>query len=69
VLIHNDRQWAVDQVSFPVDAALTVQGLADGGTATVTFTRENIAVPVSRIADVNLAQELAQRIRTRVAGG
>jgi len=65
LLLHNDRQWAVDQLSLPVDAALGVQGLADGGTATLTFTREAIAVPVSRIADVPLAQELAQRVRAR----
>jgi hypothetical protein len=69
LLLHNDRQWAVDQLSMPLDAGLTVQGLAEGGTATLTFVRENVAVPVSRIGDVNLAQEFAQRVRARAAGG
>lgn len=68
LLLHNDRQWAVDQLSMPLDTALQVQGLAEGNTATLTFVRENIGVPVARIADVPLAQELAQRVRARAAG-
>ena len=67
LLVHNDRQWAVDQMSMPLDAGLTVQGVAEGGTATLTFVREGIGVPVSKVGDVALAQELAARVRTRAA--
>jgi hypothetical protein len=67
LLLHNDRQWAIDQLSMPLDAGVQVQGLAEGSTATLTFVREGIAVPVSKIGDVALAQELAQRVRARAA--
>lgn len=67
VLLHNDRQWAVDQVSMPVDAGLSVQGLAERGVATLTFVRDGVAAPITRVPDVALAQELAQRVRARAA--
>jgi hypothetical protein len=67
LLVHNDRQWQIDQLSMPLDAALTVQGIAEGGTATLTFVREGIGVPVAKVGDVALAQEFAARVRTRVA--
>jgi hypothetical protein len=69
VFILNDRAWQPDQISFPVDASLYVHGEATGKTASLTFHREGVVVQVSQIADVALAQELAQRVRARVAGG
>jgi hypothetical protein len=69
VLVLNDRQWLPDQLSLPVDAATTVRGEAAGTTATLTIQREAHAAVLSKISDVQLAQELAQRIRGRAAGG
>jgi hypothetical protein len=68
VLVLNDRMWEPDQISFPVDAGLVVRGEAAGNTATITIQRENLYAVVNRIADVQLAQELAQRIRGRAVG-
>jgi hypothetical protein len=69
VYILNDRTWLPDQVSFPLDASLYVQGEAAGKAANLTFHRAGVVVPVTKIGDVALAQELAQRIRARVAAG
>jgi hypothetical protein len=69
VFILNDRVWLPDQISFPLDPALTVQGEAAGKTATLTFSREGVIAQVAKIGDVALAQELAQRVRARAAGG
>jgi hypothetical protein len=66
VLVLNDRAWLPDQVSFPVDAALYVQGEAAGKAASLTFHRQGVVVQVGRIGDVALAQEFAQRVRGRV---
>jgi len=69
LLVMNDRQWLPDQLSLPVDAAMTVRGEAAGTTATITIQREAHAAVLTKVSDVQLAQELAQRIRGRAAGG
>ena len=69
LLILNDRQFQPDTLSFVVDAQLYVQGIAEGTTATLTFQREGQVAQVARVADVTLAQELAQRVRARAAAG
>ena len=69
VFILNDRAWVPDQISFPLDGSLYVHGEAAGKAAALTFHREGVVVQVGRIVDVALAQELAQRIRARAAGG
>ena len=69
LVVVNDRQFDPDVVSFAVDAGLTVRGQAEGNTATLTLSRESTYAQVARITDVQLAQELAQRIRARAAGG
>jgi hypothetical protein len=68
LLIVNDRQWVPDQLSLPVDQGVTVRGEAAGTTASLTIQRENLAAVVTKVSDVQLAQELAQRIRGRAAG-
>jgi hypothetical protein len=67
VFILNDRAWLPDQVSFPLDSQLYVQGEAAGKTATLTFHRAGVVVQVAKITDVALAQELAQRVRAKAA--
>lgn len=68
LLVLNDRPFEPDLLSIPVDAALTVRGEAAGNTATLTVQREQVYAQLTRAADVQLAQELAQRIRGRAAG-
>lgn len=65
ILVLNDRQWQPDQISFAYDAALGVQGIAEGGSATLTLQRDGVMARIVRIGDVPLAQEAAQRIRAR----
>ena len=48
---------------------MTVRGEAAGTTATITIVREMHQAVVQKVSDVQLAQELAQRIRARAAGG
>jgi hypothetical protein len=69
LVVLNDRQYEPDVISFVVDAAVTVRGEAAGTAATLTVSRESTYAQVARITDVQLAQELAQRIRARAAGG
>jgi hypothetical protein len=54
-----------DQVSFQLDAGLTVQGVAEGNKASLTLSRQGTTAVVAGISDVTLAQEMAQRIRAR----
>jgi hypothetical protein len=69
ILVVNDRQWLPDQLSLPVDGAVTVRGEASSSTsAMLTIEREAHRAVVTKISDVQLAQELAQRIRARAAG-
>jgi hypothetical protein len=69
LVVVNDRQFDPDVVSFAVDAGLTVRGQAADNTATLTLSRESTYAQVAGITDVQLAQELAQRIRARAARG
>jgi hypothetical protein len=69
LLVLNDRQFQPDQLSIPVDGAITVRGEAAGSTATITVQREQAYAQLTRVSDVQLAQELAQRIRGRAAAG
>jgi hypothetical protein len=69
LLVLNDRQFEPDQLVVPIDSQLTVRGEAAGSTATITVQRDQVYAQLSRISDVQLAQELAQRIRGRAAAG
>jgi hypothetical protein len=68
VLIVNDREFRPDVVEVIVDSAVSVQGWADERAAAVLIQRNELSAQVERIGDKPLAQELAQRIRTRAAG-
>jgi hypothetical protein len=69
LFVLNDRQWVPDQLSLPVDAAMSVRGEVAGSAASITIQREAHAAVITRIGDLPLAQELAQRIRARAVGG
>ena len=69
LIVLNDRQWVPDRISLDVDQHMTVRGEAAGTTATITIVREMHQAVIQKVSDVQLAQELAQRIRTRAAGG
>ena len=55
--------------ALEVDQLMSVRGEAAGTTATITIVREMHQAVIQKVSDVQLAQELAQRIRTRAAGG
>lgn len=65
LLIVNDREWKPDVVSLDVDNQLTVQGMGDDRTASLTFASGPTMVLVDGISDTALAREMAQRIRAR----
>ena len=51
---------------LPVDSNLTVAGMQDERTASLTFQSNEHSVSVERISDRPLAMEMAQRVRARV---
>ncbi|MGI8662619.1 MAG: hypothetical protein ACR2LQ_05335 [Acidimicrobiales bacterium] len=61
----NDKEWAPVVVAVPVDATLTVAGMQDDRTASLSFTSAGNVIQIDRIGDRALAMEMAQRIRTR----
>jgi hypothetical protein len=67
LLVLNDRPFQPDQLTIPVDQAVSVRGEATGNTATITVQREQSYAQLTRVSDVQLAQEFAQRIRGRAA--
>ena len=69
VLVVNDREWKPEVLSFRIDSSLTVRGEAAGSEATLTVQREAQLAVIARIADVPLAQDMAQRLRGRAAAG
>ncbi|MEA2274418.1 MAG: hypothetical protein QOI98_3126, partial [Solirubrobacteraceae bacterium] len=68
VLLVNDREFRPDVIEFVVDNAISVQGWQDDRAAALLIQRADVAAQIERIAEKPLAQELAQRIRTRAAG-
>ncbi len=69
VLVANDRRWAPDVRTLPLDPALVVHGWQDDRRATLVFVLDGIGVLVGAISDRPLARDLAQRVRARVGGG
>jgi hypothetical protein len=68
LLLLDDRQWRPGRTEVAVDAGTSVQGLVEGNHATLVFTRGDVAVTLTRIGDLALAQEFAARVRARAAG-
>jgi hypothetical protein len=69
LLIVNDREWKPDVRSMALRSDLTVEGMGDDRTASLTFRCGGEIVEVSGIGDPSQARELAHRIRTAVAEG
>lgn len=68
VLVVNDREWKPDIRSISLSASLTVQGMGDDKSASLTISGDDEPVEITGI-DPAQAREFAHRIRTRVAGG
>jgi len=74
LLFVNDKQWRPDVHIMAITSAVTVQGWQDDRTAALVVLDASTgtgAAPVTfdRIPDRPLAQEMAGRIRARVAAG
>jgi hypothetical protein len=65
LLFVTEREWVPDVMELPVVAGLTVQGMQDERTASLTFQHGPHTVLIERISDRPLAMEMAQRVRTR----
>jgi hypothetical protein len=68
VLVANDRPWAPDVRTFPLEPGLTVHGWQDERKAALVFVRDGLGVHVDAISDRPLARDLAQRVRARCGG-
>jgi hypothetical protein len=67
ILLVNDHEWRPDRREIPIAADLVVQGWQDDRTASLVFVTEGQSVTIEMITDRPLAQEMAHRIRARVA--
>jgi hypothetical protein len=67
ILLVNDHEWRPDRREIPIAPDLTVQGWQDDRTASLVFVTEGQSVTIEMITDRPLAQEMAHRIRARVA--
>lgn len=62
----NAKEWVPIFFAVPVDSTLSVAGMQDDRTATLTFTSGANTIQIDRIGDRALAMEMAQRIRGRL---
>ena len=69
VLLVNEAQWKVGVERIDIDAALTVQGWQDDKVASLIFQAGDRSVTIEGIGDRALAQEMAGRVRAKVAEG
>ncbi len=67
VLLVNEHEWVPNIRSIPITEELVVQGWQDDRTASLIFVTEDQSIVFSGIADRPLAQEMAHRVRARVA--
>jgi hypothetical protein len=68
LLVVNEREFRPDVVEFVVDNTISVQGWQDDRAAALLIQRAEVSAQIERIGDKLLAQELAQRIRSRTTG-
>ncbi len=68
MLVANDRAWAPDIVLVGLEPGLAVQGWADGHNAVLRFERDGRELVVDRIADAEIAREIAGVVRERTGG-
>ncbi|CAN5696609.1 hypothetical protein BH24ACT3_BH24ACT3_04560 [soil metagenome] len=67
IVVLNERQWRPEMEAVPLDPELDVQGWADDRVAALVFQLGEHAVTIDRIPDLELAKELAARVRHRLA--
>jgi hypothetical protein len=67
VLVANDRRWQPVVDEYPIDERLEVRGRHDHQMAALSFSADERLTMVDGIAEVDLAVELAEVVRQRVA--
>ena len=67
VLLVNEAQWKVGTATVEIEPALTVQGWQDDKVASLIFESGGRQVTIDAIGDRALAQEMAGRVRAKVA--
>jgi len=67
VLLVNEHEWVPFVRSIPLSKDLLVQGWQDDRTASLIFIVDEKSITISSIADRPLAQDLAHRMRAKVA--
>lgn len=67
VLLVNEAPLAAAVESIPITAGLTVQGWQDDKVASLIFQVDGRDVPIEAITDRPLAQDMAGRVREKVA--
>ena len=67
ILIVNEHEWVPDVRSIALHRDLLVQGWQDDRTASLIFIHEGHSITLSAIADRPLAQDLAHRLRAKIA--
>jgi hypothetical protein len=65
LLLANEREYKPDLVELAVAPPLTVSGMQDERSASLTFTAGDFAVVIDSIRDRELAQQMASVIRQR----
>jgi hypothetical protein len=67
LLLVNEHEWVPDVRAIEITPDLLVQGWQDDRTASLIFIVDGRSVTISLISDRPLAQDMAHRIRARVA--
>ncbi len=67
VLLVNDHDWVPDIRDLAIDAGLVVQGWQDDDSAALVFIADGRSITIDLIENHELAHELAQKVRERVA--
>ncbi|MEO0495503.1 MAG: hypothetical protein AAF081_19015, partial [Actinomycetota bacterium] len=68
MVIANAREWEPDVVPVGLEPGLTVQGWQDERAAALVFGRDGHELVIDRIADRQVAQEIATEVRRRAGG-
>ena len=67
LLVVNDREWKPDVRSISISSSLTVQGMGDDRSASLTISGDGDPLEITGI-DPAHAREFAHRLRTRAGG-
>jgi hypothetical protein len=68
IVLANDREWKPDVEVIEVGPGLTIQGLADDRSASLTFRKGTLAAVIEGIGEKELAQRFAALARARAGG-